>query len=215
MQKKYGAALFDLDGVIVDTARYHYLAWKALAHELGFNFSEKDNERLKGIGRLESLEILLAVGGLSLPEAQKQALAARKNEAFLSMVNHMSASEILPGALQLVRTLRQKRVRVALASSSRNAPQVLKNLHITEDFDAVIDGSMVELAKPHPQLFLLAAQKLGMAPADCVVFEDAQAGVQAAHAAGMFAVGVGAPGLLAGADVLVPGLDAFDPQTLF
>lgn len=215
MQKKYGAALFDLDGVIVDTARYHYLAWKALALELGIDFTEKDNERLKGVSRMQSLDILLELGGRNLPEGEKQTLAARKNEAFLGMVNRMTAAEILPGARELISTLRAIGVKVALASSSRNAERVLNNLQITPLFDAIVDGNMVERAKPDPQLFLLAAQKLGMLPEACVVFEDAGAGVQAAHAAGMFVVGVGAPEMLAGADVLVGGLEGFNPQSFF
>ncbi len=215
MTRKFCAALFDLDGVIVDTAKYHYLAWKDLAHRLGFDFSEHDNERLKGVSRMRSLEILLEIGGLTLDDATKARLAAQKNEKYVAFISKLDASEVLPGARGCLLALRAKGVKTALGSASKNSPLILKNLHIAELFDAIIDGNKASRAKPDPQVFLLGAQELGIAPADCVVFEDAAAGIEAAHAAGMFAVGIGQPEVLSAADMVVAGLHAFDVDTLF
>jgi len=212
---KYNAALFDLDGVIVNTAKYHYLAWKKLAKELGFDFTERDNERLKGISRIASLEILLEIGDLSFDDSTKDQLAAKKNADYVNYVNKMDASEILSGAKECLLRLREKGVKTAVVSASKNAPRILDNLHIAHLFDAVIDGNKALKAKPDPQVFLLAAQELCMEPHECVVFEDAEAGIQAAKAAGMFAVGIGQPDILSAANVVIAGLDSFDVDSLF
>lgn len=177
------AALFDLDGVLVDTAKYHYLAWKALADELGFPFTLQDNERLKGVSRMESLDILLAIGGVSMTEEEKQEAARRKNDRYVAYIRHVDASELLPGAREYLLRLRAAGVKIALGSASRNAAPILKNTGILPLFDAVVDGSDVSRAKPDPEVFLLAAQRLGVPPAGCVVFEDAAAGIEAAGAA--------------------------------
>ena len=215
MTKKFRAALFDLDGVLVDTAKYHYLAWKNLAHELGFDFSEKDNERLKGVSRLRSLDILLEIGGLTFDEGTKNRLAAQKNEEYVNYIRDMDETELLPGAKECLVELRARNVKIALGSASKNASLILENLKIGHLFDAVIDGNKAQRAKPDPQVFLLGAQELGVGPADCVVFEDAEAGIQAARAAEMYVVGVGDPDVLAAADMVVPGLHAFDADSLF
>ena len=215
MTKKFHAALFDLDGVLVDTAKYHYLAWKNLAHELGFDFSEKDNERLKGVSRVRSLEILLEIGGLTFDESTQAQLAAQKNKEYVGYIQNIDETELLPGARECLLQLRARKVKIALGSASKNALLILNNLKIPDLFDAMIDGNKALRAKPDPQVFLLGAQELRVDPGDCVVFEDAEAGIEAAKAAGMYAVGIGQPDFLSAADVVVPGLHAFDVDSLF
>jgi beta-phosphoglucomutase len=200
------AAIFDLDGVIVDTAKYHYLAWKRLAVELGFDFSERDNERLKGVSRVRSLEILLEIGGLRLDESARAEAAARKNAWYVEYISQMDASEILPGAAEYLHTIRARGVGTAIGSASKNTPLILERIGITPLFDAVVDGNRVSRAKPDPEVFLRAAQELGVPPEACVVFEDAEAGIEAARRAGMGAVGIGKPSVLKDADVVMANL---------
>ena len=215
MTTKYQAGLFDLDGVIVDTAKYHYLAWRNLARQLGFEFTEQDNQRLKGVSRMRSLEILLEVGNLALDEAQKTALAKQKNEEYVSYIKQLDRSELLPGAEVCLQQLRDKGIKIALGSASKNAPLILKNLEIEHLFDAVIDGNRVAKAKPDPEVFLLGAQELGVPATACIVFEDAEAGLQAARIAGMLAVGIGQTQDLPSADIVFPGLYAVQLDDLF
>lgn len=200
------AAIFDLDGVIVDTAKYHYLAWKRLAYEFGFNFTESDNERLKGVSRTRSLDILLEIGGITLDGARKIEIAARKNAWYVDYISRMDASEILPGAEEYLQILRKRGVRTALGSASKNAPIILDRLGITPLFDAIVDGNKVSQAKPDPEVFLRAAGELSIPPVSCVVFEDAEAGIEAALRAGMGVVGIGKPDRLQEADMLIKGL---------
>jgi beta-phosphoglucomutase len=214
MTQEMRAAIFDLDGVIVDTAKYHYLAWKRLAHELGFNLTETDNERLKGVSRVRSLEILLEIGGLTLDETARSELASRKNEWYVGYIRNMDASEILPSAAKYLQGLRVRGVKTALGSASKNAPMILECLGITSLFDTVVDGNKVCKAKPNPEVFLHAARELNILPADCVVFEDAEAGIEAAHRAGMTVVGIGKPSLLKDADVVIAGLHQLSRLTL-
>ena len=202
------AGLFDLDGVIVDTAKFHYLAWRELANGLGFDITEEQNEHLKGISRMESLDRILAMGGATLPDDEKIRLATIKNARYVEMIKQMPASEILPGAKEYLLELRGRGVKVALGSASKNAELILRNLGIFELFDAIIDGNKATKSKPDPQVFLLGAQELGVAPSDCIVYEDAAAGVEAAKAGGMRAVGIGRPENLPRADLVVPGLYA-------
>jgi beta-phosphoglucomutase len=197
------AAIFDLDGVIVDTAHYHYMAWKKLAAQLGIDLTIEDNERLKGVSRMRSLDIILEIGGVSLPQDEKERLATRKNEWFLDYVEQMTPSEIFPGVKELIGILRSKGVLIGLASSSKNAPRVLELLQINELFDVVVDGTMIKHSKPDPEIFLLAASLLKLAPAECLVFEDAEAGVEAAVKAGMRCVGVGDPAQLGLANLVI------------
>ena len=198
-----------MDGVIVDTAKYHYLAWRRLAKELGFDFSEKDNERLKGVSRMRSLEILLEVGGVgeeAFTAARKEEMAARKNGWYVEYISRMTPTEILPGVLSFLEEVRADGVRTALGSASRNTGIILDRLGIGALFDAVVDGTMVSRTKPDPEVFLTCASRLGDLPADqCVVFEDAEAGIEAAVSAGMYSVGIGSPEILRGADRVVPG----------
>lgn len=208
------AVIFDLDGVIVDTAHYHYLAWKRLATELGIDLTLEHNELLKGVSRMRSLDIILELGNKVLPEAEKEILATKKNGWFVEYVNQMKPDEIFPGVKEMLREARAGGLKVALASSSKNAPTVLHLLHIEKEFDAIVDGTMIVHTKPDPEIFLLAATKLGVNPAECVVFEDAEAGVEAALAAGMKCVGVGAPAQLGRANTIVKNTADFDLKTL-
>lgn len=201
------ACLFDLDGVIVDTAKYHFIAWRQIARELGFEFTERDNERLKGVSRTRSLEILLEVGGLTLDDATKLALAEKKNALYLSYVMKMTPAEILPGADEFLMECRKAGCKTALATASRNAATILDLLQIAPLFDAVVDGNKVTHTKPHPEVFLNCATELGVAPESCVVFEDAEAGIEAALAGGMLAIGIGNPVVLAKAALVVSGLE--------
>ncbi|AIQ37052.1 beta-phosphoglucomutase [Paenibacillus sp. FSL R5-0345] len=206
MLQNMKGAIFDLDGVIVDTAKYHYLAWASLADELGFTFTEEDNERLKGVSRMRSLDILLEVGGLQFEEAEKLAMAEKKNRLYVEYISKLEESELLPGVKEYLTGLRTRGIGIALGSASKNAEFILNKLNITDLFDAVVDGNKVSLAKPHPEVFLIAGQELGLQPDECVVFEDAEAGVQAGKAAGMKVVGIGKPEVLKEADMVVKGL---------
>lgn len=208
------AVIFDLDGVIVDTAHYHYLAWKRLAKELGFDLTIEQNELLKGVSRIRSLEIILELGGISLSDSEKERIANKKNGWFVEYVNEMKPEEIFPGVKEMLKSIRSKGIKVALASSSKNAPRVIQLLDIENEFDAVVDGTMILHSKPDPEIFLLAASKLGIAPSDCVVFEDAEAGVEAALAAGMKCVGVGSPQQLGKANSVVKNTSDFKVEKL-
>ncbi|MFZ5972699.1 MAG: beta-phosphoglucomutase [Bacteroidota bacterium] len=197
------ACIFDLDGVIVDTAHYHFLAWQRLARELGYTLTLADNERLKGVSRMESLEIILQLAGKSYTAAEKEAMANRKNEWFVGYIEELKPAEIFPGVKDLITALRGRGVKIALASSSKNARRVVELLNIEALFDALVDGTMIVHTKPDPEIFVLAAKKLGVAPAHCIVVEDAEAGVEAAIRAGMKCVGVGKAEQLRNANRLV------------
>jgi beta-phosphoglucomutase len=200
------ACLFDLDGVIVDTAKYHYLAWRRLANGLGFDFTEKENERLKGVSRVRSLEILLEIGGLTVDAERQADLAAKKNAWYVEMVSKMDESEVLPGARRFLSDCREAGIRTALGSASKNAMLILRNIALVDAFDAIIDGNAASAAKPDPQVFLLGARALGVEPSHCLVFEDAEAGVEAALRAGMRCVGIGSPQNLSRANLVISGL---------
>lgn len=200
------ACLFDLDGVIVDTAKYHYLAWKRLAEELGFNFTEEDNERLKGISRMDSLEILLEIGKLTLEDKVKVELAEKKNNWYCEYIEKMTPDEILPGTKEFLELLRENKIKIALGSASKNSMTILTNVGLVNHFDAIVDGNCITYAKPNPEVFLLGAKKLGVKSEECVVFEDAKAGIEAAINAGMYSVGVGDSKILDKANIVVPSL---------
>ncbi|MCL5127326.1 beta-phosphoglucomutase [Algibacter sp. L4_22] len=192
--------IFDLDGVIVDTAKYHYLAWKSLADSLGFEFTEANNELLKGVSRVRSLEILLNLGNVTLSEEKKQEYLISKNEHYLTYITKMGADEILPGALKLLDTLDELGVKYVLGSASKNAPLILKQVGLFERFNGIVDGNSVSKAKPDPEVFLIGAEKLNLKPENCIVFEDAIAGVEAANRAHMVSVGIGDKNTLSEAD---------------
>lgn len=199
------ACIFDLDGVVVDTAKYHFIAWRALADELGFEFTLEDNERLKGVSRMQSLEILLEIGGLQFNDQEKEEMAARKNALYVSYIEKMTPDEILPGVELFLQELRKNKIKIALGSASKNAPMILERIGLTALFDSVIDGNSITEAKPNPEVFLKGAGSLGADPKHCVVFEDAIAGIEAARNAGMRCVGIGQPDTLGMADLVIPG----------
>jgi len=183
------AVIFDLDGVLTDTADFHYLAWQALADDEGLPFDRAANEHLRGVSRRDSL--LLILGDRQVDEAALERMMERKNELYLASLEHMGPEDALPGARELVCDARHRGLLVAIGSSSKNARFVLDKLGLSDAFDAVADGNSVERAKPAPDLFLKAAEMLGVEPSACIVVEDAASGVDAALAAGMTAVGVG------------------------
>lgn len=197
--------VFDLDGVLVDTAIYHFQAWKRLANELGIDFTAAENEQLKGVSRMQSLEKILHWGRLDLDEKKKLLLAAQKNVWYLEFIQQMDEGGLLPGARELLIWLHDQGFKVALGSASKNAKLILQRTGIESLFDAVVDGNVVNESKPNPEVFLRAATYLGLDPHDCLVFEDAQAGIDAGRAAGMMVVGVGVD--LVRADALINGLD--------
>jgi len=209
------ACIFDLDGVIVDTAVYHYKAWKRLANQLGFDLSEQDNEKLKGVSRVRSLELILEWGGVTKTAAEQEELAAEKNSWYVEMISHMTPAEILPGAKEFLIACRHAGLKTALGSASKNSGTILDKVGIADLFDAVIDGNKVSKPKPDPEVFLKGAEALGIAPANCVVFEDAIAGIEAAKNGGMKAVGVGSPGVLTAADLVVSGLNEMSLEKLY
>jgi beta-phosphoglucomutase len=198
--------IFDLDGVIVDTAKYHFMAWRRLAKELGFEFTVEDNEALKGVSRMTSLEILLRTGGVTVTEKEKEVLAARKNGWYVEFISGMTPDEILPGSVRLLKSLRKAGIITAIGSASRNAGTILDRIELREMFDVIVDGNKIQKAKPDPEVFLRGAEEMNLHPSSCIVFEDAQAGIEAAIAGGMKSVGVGSPELLRRADLVIPDL---------
>ncbi len=199
------AFLFDLDGVLTDTSELHYLGWKRLAEEEGILFTREDNEALRGVSRRESLNLLLK--GRQVSEKQAQEMMERKNGYYIDLVRQMTSADLLPGALEIVEEIRRLGLKQAIVSSSKNAPMVLDQLQIGEMFDAIIDGSSPARSKPWPDLFLLASQALDLPPENCLVVEDALAGVQAAHAAGMPALGLGPRERVGIAELVLPSLE--------
>lgn len=188
--------IFDLDGVIVDTAKYHYLAWKNLANELGFDFTEEQNEAFKGVSRRRCLEILLELGGITVDDSQFEQWLQEKNEDYLSYIAKMDASEILPDVPKVLNFLKENGVPMALGSASKNAVPILEKVNLLSYFDTVVDGNKVTRAKPDPEVFLIAARDINVAPEQCVVFEDAVAGIEAANRADMISIGIGDPEVL-------------------
>lgn len=208
------ACIFDLDGVIVDTAVYHFKSWKRLADELGINFTLHDNERLKGVSRMRSLEIILEIGNVTKTEAEQQELAARKNTWYTEMITKMTPNEVLPGAKEFLQEVKKAGIKTALGSASKNSGIILEKTGLVSLFDAIIDGNHVSKAKPDPEVFLKGAEALQVQPDDCVVFEDAIAGVEAALAGGMKVVGIGLPEILNKANLVVSGLDKMNLEKL-
>jgi beta-phosphoglucomutase len=206
---RYRAVIFDLDGVITDTARYHYLAWKRLADSLGIPFDEDFNEKLKGVDRIGSLELILANGGRQCTDEEKARLADSKNLHYQELIATMTPTDLLPGALDALEQVRARGLATGLASVSRNAFTVLERLGIRDRFDYVVDAALVANSKPHPEIFLTAAEKLGVAPGDCLGVEDAVAGVASIKGAGMRALGVGDLAVLRDADMVIPSLAQF------
>ena len=185
------AFIFDLDGVIVDTAKYHYLAWLKIANELGIEFTHEHNELLKGVSRVRSLDIILGLGKVEASQEDKNKWLFEKNENYLSYLVDMDESEILPGVMPILKYLKERNQLIALGSASKNARPILEKTGILAFFDAIVDGNDVSNAKPDPEVFLLAARLLNIKPEDSIVFEDSVAGIQAANIGGMFSIGIG------------------------
>ena len=206
---RFKAVIFDLDGVITDTAHYHYLAWKRLAESEGVHFDAAFNEHLKGVDRMGSLELILGAASAHYTREQKLALADSKNRHYQELIATMSASDLLPGAIDALAAVRAAGLKIGLASVSKNAFTVLDMLGIRDRFDVVVDAALITHSKPHPEIFLTAARQLGVAPGDCLGVEDAVAGVASIKSAGMVALGVGDPLVLTQADRVISGLDQF------
>ena len=199
------ACIFDLDGVIVDTASHHFVAWRQLADELGVPFSEEDNEALKGVSRVDSLEYILNKGGLVLDAATKVRLMDRKNAHYLELAGQTTPEDALPGVVKLIDELKGSGMKIALGSSSKNAEMILTRLKLIDRFDALVDGNHITLSKPDPEVFLMGAKALNLAPEHCLVFEDAQSGIDAANAGGFPVIGIGSADALSKAAAVIPG----------
>ena len=192
--------IFDLDGVIVDTAKYHFLAWKKLANSIDVDFTEEQNEQLKGVSRVKSLEKILAWGKTSVSEDKFMELMAKKNDDYLIYIDSMDNEEILPDVPKILNYLAKEEQPIALGSASKNARRILKKVDLYKSFEAIVDGTNVSEAKPNPEVFLIAADQLGIAPENCVVFEDSVAGIQAANIVDMISIGIGDKDVLCEAD---------------
>ncbi len=206
--------IFDLDGVLVSTDALHYQSWRKLAEEEGIPFDPTINHRLRGVSRMRSLDILLERSVRSHDAAQKQAMADRKNATFVTLLGDLTPSDILPGAAACIETLKGRHIRIAVASSSRNARRILQRLGLAAAFDAVVDGNDITESKPDPEVFHKAARLLGLPAAECLVIEDAPAGIEAARQAGMHVFGIGGPDVLPGVANIATGLDQVTVEEL-
>ena len=185
------AFIFDLDGVIVDTAKYHFLAWQKIASDLGIEFTPEHNEELKGVSRIRSLDIILRLGNIEASEENKNKWLKQKNEDYLAYIENMDESEILPGVVNILEFIKQKNQLIGLGSASKNARPILEKVKILHLFDAIVDGNDVTNAKPDPEVFLRAAKLLNATNKNSMVFEDSVAGIQAANIADMTSIGIG------------------------
>ncbi len=206
--------IFDLDGVIVDTAKYHYLAWKNLAEELGFEFTKEQNELFKGVSRKRCLEILLDIGNVKATKEQFDRWMVEKNEDYLTYIEQMDESEILPDVVRVLTFLKERNIPIALGSASKNARPILEKVKLLSYFDVIVDGNNVTKAKPDPEVFLIAAESLGVPPENCVVFEDAVAGIEAANNAEMLSIGIGSAKILSKANFNFDNFTAIDSDFL-
>ncbi len=202
--------IFDLDGVIVDTAKYHFLAWQKIAHQLGIEFTPEHNEELKGVSRVRSLDIILKLGNIEATQEEKNAWLFQKNEDYLSYLVTMDESEILPGVLPVLIYLKENNQKIVLGSASKNAKPILEKAKIIDYFDAIVDGNDVTNAKPDPEVFIQGAKKVNFSNEKCIVFEDSVAGVQAANSAGMTSVGIGEESILHEAQFVFPDFTHID-----
>lgn len=212
MNKK--AFIFDLDGVIVDTAKYHFLAWQKISDELGVEFTPEHNEQLKGVSRVRSLDIILDLGKINASQDDKNTWLRRKNEDYLAYIQNMQESEILEGVVNILQFLKEKEQHIGLGSASKNARPILEKVNIISYFDAIVDGNDVTNAKPDPEVFLQAARLLQTNPEDSIVFEDSVAGVRAANIAGMTSVGIGEAAILHEAQFIFPDFTHIDSSFL-
>ncbi len=188
--------IFDLDGVIVDTAKYHFIAWQKIAQELGIEFTPEHNENLKGVSRVRSLDLILELGKIEATQEEKNKWLIQKNDNYLSYLVTMNSSEILPGVMPILQYLKENKQLIALGSASKNARPILEKTGILHYFDAIVDGNDVSNAKPDPEVFLQAAKLVNVKPENAIVFEDSVAGIQAANIANMTSVGIGEANIL-------------------
>ncbi len=208
------ACIFDLDGVLVDTAKYHFIAWQRLASNLHVEFTEQDNEQLKGLSRDASLDYILNKGKISASTSEKEVWKEQKNNWYLELVNTMQADEVLPNCKELLRDLKSNDIKVGLGSASKNASLILSRVDIKHYFDVIIDGTVTSKSKPDPEVFLLGAKALGLTPAECIVFEDAINGVKAAKTGGFKTIGIGEKEVLTEADLVFPDLSSLSFEVL-
>jgi beta-phosphoglucomutase len=204
------AFIFDLDGVIVDTAKFHFVAWQRLAEKLDIKFTKEENEQLKGVSRVKSLEKILSWGNKSISDELFQQLMDEKNENYLSLVSQMDENDILPNVKSFLTTLQEKKHPIALGSASKNAKTILKAVNLLDKFDAIVDGNHVEKGKPDPEVFLKACEQLNVEPENAIVFEDSIAGIQAANTGGMLSIGIGQKEVLHEADYCFENFNQFD-----
>lgn len=193
---KTKAFIFDLDGVIVDTAKYHYLAWKKIADTLNIDFTHQHNELLKGVSRVRSLEIILGLGNVEATEEQKNEWLNQKNEDYLAYIDKMDDSEILPGVMRVLNFLKDNNQPIILGSASKNARPILEKVQILNYFDDIVDGNDVSNAKPDPEVFIVGARKANQTNENSIVFEDSVAGIEAANKAKMTSIGIGEASIL-------------------
>ncbi|WP_086315032.1 beta-phosphoglucomutase [Enterococcus sp. 7F3_DIV0205] len=208
--------VFDLDGVITDTAKFHYIAWKDLAKNLGITIDEAFNETLKGISRMDSLEKILAYGQREndFTLAEKEALAQTKNDEYVSLLADLSAQDLLPGVHDFLVQAKEHHIPCSIASASKNAPMILEKLGVLEFFGHIVDPETLKKGKPDPEIFVKAAASINVAPKDAIGFEDAQAGIEGIKAAGMYAVGISPTEVLTGADLQVASMTELDIEQL-
>ncbi len=209
------AVLFDLDGVLVSTDEYHYHSWKKLSKEEGFDFFDHEfNHKFRGVARMECVEIITKASGRNYTPEQKQELADRKNRYFVESLATVTQDALLPGALSALKELKKRGIKIAIASNSRNAITIIKRVKIEHLLDTIVDGYQIENSKPDPEVFLLAAKNIGIPPTQCLVVEDALTGIEAAHRAGMKALGIGTEERLHNAEIVIPNLSAMSVDEL-
>lgn len=206
--------IFDLDGVIVDTAKYHFLAWQRLASQLGIDFTPEHNEQLKGVSRVRSLDIILELGNIHATQEDKNKWLIQKNTEYLSYIDKLDESEILPGVSSVLNYLKEYQQNIVLGSASKNARPILEKTGIIHYFDAIVDGNDVTNAKPNPEVFLQGAKKMNASPTNCIVFEDSVAGIQAANIAEMTSIGIGEKEVLHEAKFIFPNFTFIDTTFL-
>ncbi|MCO6161334.1 beta-phosphoglucomutase [Flavobacterium sp. NRK F7] len=206
--------IFDLDGVIVDTAKYHFLAWQRLASQLGIDFTPEHNEQLKGVSRVRSLDIILELGNIHATQEDKNKWLIQKNTEYLSYIDKLDESEILPGVSSVLNYLKEYQQNIVLGSASKNARPILEKTGIIHYFDAIVDGNDVTNAKPDPEVFLQGAKKMNASPTNCIVFEDSVAGIQAANIAEMTSIGIGEKEVLHEAKFIFPNFTFIDTTFL-
>ncbi len=213
--KRFEACIFDLDGVIVDTAKYHYKAWNTIAQKLGFEFTWEENEQLKGVSRVDSLEIILQIGNVVISNEERQSYLALKNDIYLDLIKNMNPSEILPGVEDFLRQLQKQEIKIALGSASKNARPILDSVHLINLFEVIVDGNEVSKGKPDPEVFEKGAKLLKVEARKTIVFEDSISGIIAANNGGFRSVGIGEQKNLNEAEYVISGFKDISANDIF